>query len=805
MSEEGFIPQSTLTTTAYSRPKRVAFLINPEETNDKELNQIIRYNDGVWGGRFNAIIPTTGTEIAPDWWKLLAIVDPDIIYSLLPLSDDLVYRINRKILPAKIIEVMPDDRERLGEDHLIREFRIGALGIEDIPRFIWETRGSIREPFFFYIKDSYRDSSDRTFVLRNFGALPGVAVFDTSFRDVPHEILESGASCPIKIMERLLPYGGNAVVPHDLCRMYATHHYSLQFDPFTRGFHLIIGDSPLDAIYAWNRALTSDLRWGGDVFWLPQEFSQDDKLLNTVGEWIRETFWATNHDRQGKVISYSLEEDQLQTIAQNISGLTQFYFKPVKLTHNQFPCPDTQAPVQIPERHTAQVPLSGGRGLLGFPRPPFLVKGHPQTGWMVDLEIQFRPEPYIHISPEPIWKLPKRLGLAGKFLPNSHESRVINGGVPSVAVTTADQVIKIQVPPDRNIFFTYMERFQTNSPFGRHPQPASQFEYLNTSDKGRYLQGLLRLFKGVYGASRFFEDPFWRDVFHLMAGRPDPDDDFQRRKKLVHETLTDLIAEDPTSIHSDSPRLDQLTDELARRLQLRDPEPKILTKKNITNRFGEIRGKVLQAQPDNEWWQVNEKFDEWKERELTGLLEDKVLLQGTELSCPDCGTRQWYVVDDLSSEMRCNGCLSTFPLPPTPKWSFRLNDLVSNALRKHGTLAVLQALYAIQREYPMGMFLFLPCQDIFEKDKKDPFTDLDLVGIKDGKFFIGEVKSTPGGFKPSDFETLKIVAEDLVPDVVVVAAQGEEWPAEVAVQIEELRDELKQSEIEVEDILLQWR
>ena len=40
MNEEIF-PQSTLTVTTSMRPKRVAFLVNPEETNEDELNEMI--------------------------------------------------------------------------------------------------------------------------------------------------------------------------------------------------------------------------------------------------------------------------------------------------------------------------------------------------------------------------------------------------------------------------------------------------------------------------------------------------------------------------------------------------------------------------------------------------------------------------------------------------------------------------------------------------------------------------------------------------------------------------------------------
>ena len=50
--------------------------MNPEQTNDDELNQIIRYNIGVWGGRFNAIIPANDEGIAEAWWNTMIVLAP---------------------------------------------------------------------------------------------------------------------------------------------------------------------------------------------------------------------------------------------------------------------------------------------------------------------------------------------------------------------------------------------------------------------------------------------------------------------------------------------------------------------------------------------------------------------------------------------------------------------------------------------------------------------------------------------------------------------------------------------------------
>ena len=194
MPEDEIVPQTTLAITTWSRSKRIAFLVNPEQITDSELNHIIRYTVEVWGGRFHAIIPTTGEQIEPDWWRLLVTVDPDIIYALLPLNDKLIWRINRHILPAKIFEVTPEDRARTSGRFHLDSFGIGALGIEDIPYHTWTTRGGIHDPVFFYIQDAWKDLPEHTFVLRNFGTLSATISMDKAFRDVPKEVFNRNPS-----------------------------------------------------------------------------------------------------------------------------------------------------------------------------------------------------------------------------------------------------------------------------------------------------------------------------------------------------------------------------------------------------------------------------------------------------------------------------------------------------------------------------------------------------------------------------------------------------------------------------------
>jgi len=479
--------------------------------------------------------------------------------------------------------------------------------------------------------------------------------------------------------------------------------------------------------------------------------------MKLIGEWIRSVFWGQNNQRFGKVISYSHSNDQLKAIADAMKTAAHFYFEPIRLNHEQFPFPSAQPGIIRESRRVEQIPLSENKGLVECPRPPFVTHGHPNFGWMIDLEIQYRPERYTYTNIRPHWELPKRIGIASKFFEPYREARIASTGFPSASVMSTERMIGIRIPSDFEIIWTYLEKHHANrrNRSRRADVSSARFRDFRTSDKGKYLRGVIQLFGNLFACGCFFEDPFWRDTLISMAGK-------------------------------------------------RGSLPKILTKEQFRSRFGQLRGESLQAGRHKDYWEAYTVFDEFKHREFEDLVESGILFQGAELTCPQCGSRYWYSVDSLQQRMKCTGCFSFFHLKPEATWSYRLNDLVRNALSFHGTLAVIQALYTLEHEYPSNMFLFLPCQNIYEHEEAQPFTDLDLIYVKSAKFVIGEVKSDPNSFKEEDFLKIKAVAEELQPNEVVLAAPGDAWPAPVEEKVKGLRQGLMPSDVAVRVLPLRW-
>ena len=95
------------------RPMRIVFLVDSASTSTGLVDQIIDYNRGLWGGRFNPIILTDGHIIEDKWWKFLRDIDPDVIRTLVPLDSEEIKRVENFLSPLTIEQSHDDEQSNL--------------------------------------------------------------------------------------------------------------------------------------------------------------------------------------------------------------------------------------------------------------------------------------------------------------------------------------------------------------------------------------------------------------------------------------------------------------------------------------------------------------------------------------------------------------------------------------------------------------------------------------------------------------------------------------------------------------------
>ena len=149
------------------RPLRIVFLVDPSPDSIEKVDQIIEYNRGLWGGRYNPIILTDGNTIEDKWWKFLRDVDPDIIKPLVPLSIGLIEKFEKFLSPLVIEEFREDAQPDLGT---WVNTRITAAGIDINSPNIYEDLVLFGDPVLgTFDVDEMDDDIGKFFLLRNFG------------------------------------------------------------------------------------------------------------------------------------------------------------------------------------------------------------------------------------------------------------------------------------------------------------------------------------------------------------------------------------------------------------------------------------------------------------------------------------------------------------------------------------------------------------------------------------------------------------------------------------------------------------
>ena len=149
------------------RPIRIAFLVDPSPDSIEKVDQIIKHNRGLWGGRYNPIILTDGNTIEDKWWKFLRDIDPDIIKPLVPLSSGLIKKFEKFLSPLMIEEFREDAQPDLV---MWVNTSISPTGIDTNSPNIYKDLVLFGNPVLgTFTVDEMDDDMVKLFVQRNFG------------------------------------------------------------------------------------------------------------------------------------------------------------------------------------------------------------------------------------------------------------------------------------------------------------------------------------------------------------------------------------------------------------------------------------------------------------------------------------------------------------------------------------------------------------------------------------------------------------------------------------------------------------
>ncbi len=754
------------------RPRRLAFLVDIDQCSDALLNEIVDFNITCWGGRHNPVIPIFDGKITDSYWRLLNLVNPDILYSYCDLPAVVVARISSEIRPLNVLKhrsILTGDhqfRVRLDDD---QASVIPALkrAVQDIPIF-----ARVPEPAVLLFEDKgVRELS--SFALRNFG---GNSQLNIWCRDnhVPSLMLPANDTETMKA----LAGNRNVILPIDICAD-APRKLKAECNDWSIGLTIWYGNSPWNFVEYWNSAHFRGIPSSGlKALWMPKGLLDDATLYQALLEMMRHRVFLSGHSSHLRLVSYDEDQDHLREVTKQIVKDFKWNMHisdPVVRNRGDLPeFRPMPAVMGFLPNHSVRPRHEQVSGKSAFVEiiPPVELPNRSER-WMAEFAVEDPQQERFFANRPAWWKLPQKNGVANLLIPHS-ACRVGNDYLICADVSRGQQGVLLNIP-DLSALFSMLlvpsappDWVRTFNPQARNSSGSNL--YLRSSDKGRYARGVLGLFESLQKAGYVFEHRFWGDVIESLATPVAS----AHTKNKVRSDLQGMGLDALTL----SDRLDHLADEIldaASRIQR--PSPYVtfahlselywgyLQTLPLSERLSEIR-----AERDlKEEKQIREAARRHLRNLLSELTARKLFLHGAEVQCHHCLAALWYHVDDLQSVITCRGCRKEIHLPAETRWSYALNELVATAVRDHGVAPVIRTalrLFADSRE----CFYFLPGMEIrdYKADPEKQVCELDLVWIRDGAFGIAEVKRTPKKFDVS--KNLVTILGDALPDKFLLAS-----------------------------------
>ncbi len=322
-----------------AHPCRLAFLVDPDTCQAELLDALFDANYGLWGGRFNPIIPVRNGEVTEPFWSLLKCVDPDIVYTYAPLSETLVKRIERELVPCRIEAhrckldgsdphpyYSPDATQGLVKSRQVLPLLMSGTS--------WY---ATRPQLLTYFSDWKTSSNKELFRLmaRNFGIIE-----ENIYPPLPDEwqrLQVQHHSDPIDLFHRLA-HTQNVVFPFQAAEK---HSPPLASEGDNREeYCILVGDSNETWLYFWNRIFLvgHNLRFGWNTLCLPLSLLQEDSFVGPLREFIKRYAPRSGNSPSSLTVqSFEHSEGELSEVKTRILNGVDVLPRGKRLVSSEFP------------------------------------------------------------------------------------------------------------------------------------------------------------------------------------------------------------------------------------------------------------------------------------------------------------------------------------------------------------------------------------------------------------------------------------------------------------------------------------
>lgn len=715
------------------------------------LSEIARANLRVWGGRYNPIIPVRNGKVDESYMNLLKVLDPDTVFYSYKVDKDEIRRLH--LFNPLTYEKM-DERG----SPTVGGVNVHYLLDESVRDFMFEEKLPILN-----IQGSHNiDLKAKSFYQTNFGLLDLYAGEDKFIRGLDIIQITKANHVEInKIIAERSPYFKSILsqLKINACILRPKDFRLIDW------FELIVSNTNIDnedLFYYWNRQ--QFIEHNRRLYQLV--ISKED--LNTLiadpffGH-ILEIFSIHNSIH---LVSRSIDDDELAIIRDQM----QDKFKGVRfeaIKRHTFPYDilDHRFHNQLSSERRKQI-FGEEKDLLKL-TPPKLSSRLSVSGSLIyDVEVEINVPGQ---SPESHLKLPVSYPLY-----RSRINRFHNQSIMAHSETTS---VDFAIPDNFEIF----QRRILNRRESDESLEETGIYMVRYSSAGQKLYALFELFGNNWShLMQLIDDKFWLDALRSKSEVKEKKSNIPGSKGIL--SYQDLLKE--------------------RRLLYGKYREKLHVK--WKRDLAEIDvDKMIESQLDHDM-----KYD--VDRDLQDLTDIGGVFMGMKVKCHTCGSNKWYSLAELRERLPCKGCgKEVIPQIESPYY-YKVNEIIvnnllsdptSNSKEFDGNYVVLRALNFLKAQSRMGFISCCPLEfAIRQKNDVRWISDIDILAIQDGKFIIGEAKSSASEFSNPVIESLIRLAQTIKPDTIMVAYASGDLPLEkierIKTAIGEIPCELIQYKVE---------
>ena len=517
------------------------------------LDAVVGLSHTTWGGRLNPIVFLSSDTLGGADWERLATADVDCLKAFAPLSDNLLKELDERLQPWSVeLNDFSDPSSRIQlesvgvaaipSEHTLRPFRGAKLVVFGFPenadpllkRFVHWNFGTYRQEI-----NPHTGAVLREAWLESLLAKAQVEHLIVSDRKALAEALTllvgtqpgPGYKAPLRF-----------VAPNELTSVFLPEVWPLS--DTNSVYQVIVGDSAPDFSEHWNeeiwkRTWAKPHAWH---LWVPPDFARDPILQGALRNWLRHyTGVGNSNAKQVEFISHSLSTAELGTLRQEICGNSGGWVPWSRVTAPEILAgrkrkaeerlSSSRAAILSNVGEAIRYSASRQKETFSLTVPEILADGvNPDGVWMVDVQIREASSHQCVGAKESSWIAPRLNsgGLISAMFKNA--ARVNRDGIFSLRVENESRRHSRRMKPEFTLLLpsppqvlaslitrpTYEPVFTADSRYQRAwpRRPPMRVRY---SDKGEYLQGLIRIFGDFWTAKRFCERRFWRQMFAKLA------------------------------------------------------------------------------------------------------------------------------------------------------------------------------------------------------------------------------------------------------------------------------------------------